>query len=63
MSLHADMEELVRLGAYRKGSDPEVDEAVGLQPAFEAFLAQDKEDSTGLEASYARLAQILGGRA
>src|SRR5919202_3910538 len=47
MSLYADMEELIRLGAYRKGSDPEVDEAIRLQPAFEAFLAQGKEDATG----------------
>ena len=62
MSLHADMEELIRLGAYRKGSDAEVDEAIRLQPAFEAFLAQDKEDRTGLEESYAGLARILEGQ-
>jgi flagellum-specific ATP synthase len=61
MSLHADMEELIRLGAYRKGSDPEVDEAIRLQPAFEAFLAQSKDEATGPEESYVRLARILEG--
>src|SRR3712207_975101 len=61
MSLYADMEELIRLGAYRNGSDPDVDEAIRLQPAFDAFLAQDEAESTGLEESYARLERILDG--
>ena len=61
MSLYADMEELIRLGAYRKGSDPDVDEAIRLQPAFDALLAQDKAESTGLEESYVRLERIVAG--
>src|SRR6188472_2163194 len=59
MATYADMEELIRLGAYRPGSSAEVDEAIGLNPAFEAFLAQDKADSTGLAEGYQRLAAIL----
>src|SRR5437868_2409519 len=59
MATYADMEELIRLGAYRPGSSPEVDEAIGLHPALEAFLAQDKADSTGLAEGYQRLAAIL----
>jgi flagellum-specific ATP synthase len=59
MATYADMEELIRLGAYRKGSSPEVDEAIGLHPALEAFLAQQKEESTGLAEGYRRLAEIL----
>ena len=39
MATYADMEELIRLGAYRAGSSPEVDEAIRLQPRFDAFLA------------------------
>src|SRR5204863_1717064 len=42
MATYLDMEELIRLGAYRPGSSPEVDEAISLHPALEAFLAQDK---------------------
>ena len=53
------MEELIRLGAYRPGSSPEVDEAIGLNPALEAFLGQDKADSTSLLDGYKRLEQIL----
>jgi flagellum-specific ATP synthase len=63
MATYADMEELIRLGAYRPGSSPEVDEAIGLHPALEAFLAQDKAESTGLTEGYQRLAQILAAPA
>jgi flagellum-specific ATP synthase len=59
MATYTDMEELIRLGAYRKGSSAEVDEAIGLHPPLEAFLAQGKEESTSLAEGYRRLAEIL----
>jgi flagellum-specific ATP synthase len=59
MSTYADMEELIRLGAYRPGSSPEVDEAIALHPALEAFLGQAKAESTSLIEGYQRLEQIL----
>ena len=59
MATYADMEELIRLGAYRKGSSAEVDEAIGLHPPLESFLAQGKEESTSLAEGYRRLAGIL----
>jgi flagellum-specific ATP synthase len=59
MATYGDMEELIRLGAYRAGSSPEVDEAIRLNPAFEAFLKQGKEESTSLAACYAKLRTIL----
>jgi len=59
MSTYADMEELIRLGAYRRGSSAEVDEAIALQPALEAFLGQRKEESTSLAEGYRMLAEIL----
>ncbi|MFN3513278.1 MAG: flagellar protein export ATPase FliI [Phenylobacterium sp.] len=59
LSAYANMEELIRIGAYRPGADPQVDRAIQLNPALEAFLAQDKDEATGLEASFARMAEIL----
>ena len=59
MATYADMEELIRLGAYRPGSSAEVDEAIALHPALEAFLAQDKAEATSLIAGYQRLAEIV----
>ena len=35
MATYADMEELIRLGAYRAGSSAEVDEAIGLHQPLE----------------------------
>jgi flagellum-specific ATP synthase len=60
LATYGDMEELIRLGAYRAGSSPEVDEAIALMPQLDAFLAQGKEESTSISHGYARLAEILG---
>ncbi|HUD51279.1 flagellar protein export ATPase FliI [Parvibaculum sp.] len=59
MSTYDDMEELIRLGAYRPGSDPLVDEAIFYQPALDAFLGQRKDEATGMAAGYAMLTDIL----
>ncbi len=59
MSAYANMEELIRIGAYRMGADPMVDRAIQLNPAIEGFLGQDKDEVTSLEDSFAQLAQIL----
>lgn len=63
LSLHADMADMVRLGAYKAGTDPAVDEAVRLAPRIEAMLNQDRNDATGIEASFAALRGILGAAA
>ncbi len=59
LSAYSDMEELIRIGAYRTGADPTVDRAIDLNPQLEAFLGQDKDDATRLEDAFARLADIL----
>ncbi|MCS3899095.1 flagellum-specific ATP synthase [Bradyrhizobium japonicum USDA 38] len=60
MATYADMEELIRLGAYRAGSSPEVDEAIRLHEPLEAFLRQRKDENASLADGYRLLAQILG---
>jgi flagellum-specific ATP synthase len=59
MAAFANMEELIRIGAYRAGADPSVDRAIQLNPAIEAFLSQDKDEATSLDDSFALLGQIL----
>jgi flagellum-specific ATP synthase len=59
LSAYSNMEELIRIGAYRAGADREVDTAILLNPALEKFLGQDKDEATGLEEGFARLAAIL----
>ena len=53
------MEELVRIGAYVKGADAEVDEAVRLWPLIEAFLQQDVHQVTTPDDAIAALEAIL----
>ncbi|MCL4679279.1 MAG: flagellar protein export ATPase FliI [Alphaproteobacteria bacterium] len=60
ISTYEDMAELIRLGAYRRGTDPAVDEAVRLYPQLEAFLTQNKDDSSTIDDSFSKLAAILG---
>jgi len=59
LSIYEDMAELIRLGAYRTGTNPEVDRAIGLYPQFEAYLTQKKDERTALAAGYASLSKIL----
>jgi flagellum-specific ATP synthase len=61
MSTYADMEELIRLGAYQAGSSAEVDEAIRLHEPLEAFLRQAKDEATGLNEGYRQLGRILPG--
>jgi flagellum-specific ATP synthase len=59
MATYADMEELIRLGAYRAGSSAEVDEAILMHKPLEAFLGQGKDETTSLTEGYMQLQQIL----
>ena len=59
MALYSNMEELVRIGAYAKGADAEVDEAVRLWPQMETFLQQDVHEVTNPEHAFAQLSAIL----
>jgi flagellum-specific ATP synthase len=59
LAQYEDMAELIRLGAYRRGSDAAVDEAIHFQPALEQFLSQSKGERAPLEACYRALAELL----
>lgn len=59
MATYADMEELIRLGAYRTGSTPDVDRAIGLNPALESFLNQGKGEKTSFTEGFHALEAIL----
>ncbi len=60
LATYEDMAELIRLGAYKIGTNAEVDAAIKLYPQFEAFLAQSKDQRTSLVDGYAALEHIIG---
>ncbi|MCX7338207.1 MAG: flagellar protein export ATPase FliI [Alphaproteobacteria bacterium] len=59
LATYENMADMIRLGAYRPGSNPEVDQAIKLYPDLMAFLAQNFNDQTSLEESFARLKNAL----
>ena len=59
MATYDNMADMIRLGAYRKGSDPEVDEAILYHASLERFMSQDKNEPASLESGYAQLDAIL----
>ncbi len=61
LSAYSNMEELIRIGAYRAGSDPQIDRAILLNPALEGFLSQDKDETATLDDCFNRLDGILTG--
>jgi len=60
MSTYEDMAELIRIGAYKRGADPAIDEAIQHQPGLEAFLSQIRAERSDLASGYAGLTEIIG---
>jgi flagellum-specific ATP synthase len=48
-------EELIRIGAYQKNSDPDLDRAIALMPALRAYLIQPAQEVTIMKDSLDRL--------
>ena len=61
LSRLAKARDLIQLGAYQPGADPELDLAVRLQPQLIDLLQQDMHDRAALDASRAQLCQLVGG--
>jgi len=59
LAAYANMEELIRIGAYRAGADASVDRAIRLNGPLEAFLSQHKDEATSIDAGFDRLGAIL----
>jgi flagellum-specific ATP synthase len=59
LSLYGEMEELIRIGAYKAGADPQVDEAIRVRPAVEHVLTQLRDEQSSIEDSFAMLAEAL----
>jgi flagellum-specific ATP synthase len=49
LAIYADAEDMIQLGAYVKGTNPELDRAIDLQPAINHFLVQAIEEKSSFE--------------
>jgi flagellum-specific ATP synthase len=60
MATYENMAELIRLGAYRRGTDPDVDRAMHFYPQLETFITQREHEAATLAEGYEQLGKVLG---
>jgi flagellum-specific ATP synthase len=60
MATYADAEDLIQIGAYTRGSSPQIDQAIQFQSAIQAFLRQAVVEDTGYRDTLLAMGQIFG---
>ena len=60
MAVYARSEDLVRIGAYKPGADPDLDRALRARGAIRAFMTQDSREQVRFAECVSRLAQLAG---
>ncbi len=58
-SVYQQNKDLINVGAYAEGSNPEVDESIRLHSSQQAFLRQDRQEAVNWQDSLEQLASIL----
>jgi flagellum-specific ATP synthase len=58
-SAYAENRDLITIGAYAKGSDPRVDDAIQYWPHLQKFLQQDGNESISFAQSFAALQALF----
>ena len=59
MAVYADAEDLINIGAYVKGSSPDIDDAIAKHSAIMDFLTQDTHEKVGFEDAVDTIKNIL----
>lgn len=60
MAVYKEQEDLINVGAYVRGSNPQVDEAIEKMPAIREFLTQGTEEKTDLKEAFEGISRISG---
>ncbi|HEU5038080.1 MAG TPA: FliI/YscN family ATPase [Nocardioides sp.] len=63
LAAYRSVKELVEIGAYVAGTDPDADDALALMPRIDAFLRQDLDDTSHVAPTWAALHELVGGAA
>jgi flagellum-specific ATP synthase len=59
-SLFQQNQDLIQVGAYEAGTNPDLDEAIRLRPAMEALLQQESNASVDMDHSQQLMIQLTG---
>jgi len=62
LAVYREAEDLINIGAYKTGSNAEIDEAIRLHPAINDFLRQEMEEATDIPTCEIMMARMLGQR-
>lgn len=63
LAVYAEAEDLINIGAYVKGSNPEIDEAIQLIQPIREFLKQGPKEIVSFADSFAKLKTIFDAKA
>lgn len=61
VAIHQRNRQMVDMGAYRAGSNPEIDRAINLYPAIRSVLRQSTQESSSRKDALAKLRYALSG--
>ncbi len=60
LAVYRDAEDLINVGAYTRGSNSEIDEAIERVPSINQFLRQDVDEKAAIEETYSRMLVLAG---
>ncbi|OGV48953.1 MAG: EscN/YscN/HrcN family type III secretion system ATPase [Lentisphaerae bacterium GWF2_52_8] len=60
LAAYKKAEDLINIGAYKEGSNPDIDRAIQKRKALEGFLTQELDENTDWEETLESLKRILG---
>ncbi|MDP4083035.1 MAG: flagellar protein export ATPase FliI [Bacillota bacterium] len=60
LSTYINSEDLINIGAYKKGSSVEIDDAIKMYPKIISYLKQEIDESVSLEEGVRHLFQLIG---
>jgi flagellum-specific ATP synthase len=58
LATYADVQDLIRIGMYQRGSNPKTDRAIDLMPSVEKFLRQEVDSPSEYEATRVALLRL-----
>ncbi len=60
MATYRDAEDLINIGAYKPGSNPDIDYSITMNGPINAFLCQETDEKLDYDSALAQLAQMFG---
>lgn len=57
----SDAEDLIRIGAYTQGADPQLDAALSIEPGLRTLLRQERDEHADFDAAVAGLRSAMAG--